>query len=177
MLSMTATRDNVAGSGGRRRLLGAVLATVAAVTLGACSSDPKPTPKSVAEIKIKAAPTLNPDLNGRPSPAVVRFYQLLSPEMFQNADFFQLFEQEQAALGPTSIAKEEYVVEPGQVSTIKIALKPDVAHLGVVVAYRAFDKATWRAVVPVKQERINYIDLQALGQIVQMTVTGTYLPE
>lgn len=154
-----------------------IAAALAAATLGGCGSDPKPKPKTTAEVKVKAAPTLNPDLNGRPSPVVVRFYQLLSPDMFQNADFFQLFEQEQAALGPTSAGKDEFVIEPGQITTLTIPIKADVKNLGVVVAYRNYDKATWRAVVPIKQDNINPVDLQALGQIVQMTATGAYSGE
>jgi type VI secretion system protein VasD len=164
----------------RRRFIAAgmgLAAALVAATLSGCGSDPKPKPKTTAEVKVKAAPTLNPDLNGRPSPVVVRFYQLLSPDMFQNADFFQLFEQEQAALGPTSVGKDEFVIEPGQITTLTIPIKADVKNLGVVVAYRNYDKATWRAVVPIKQDNINPVDLQALGQIVQMTATGAYSGE
>lgn len=172
-----AERRDASSAARRNLLLGLAAAMTAALTLSACGSDPKPKPKTIAEVKIKAAPTLNPDLNGRPSPVVVRFYQLLSADMFQNADFFQLFEQEQAALGPTSAAKEEHVVEPGQIVTVSIGVKDDVKHLGVVVAYRNYEKATWRAVAPIQQDRTNVINLQALGQIVQMSVDAVYIPD
>lgn len=158
---------------GLRRL--AVVALLAG-GLAACGSDPEPPPKTVAEVNVMGAPTLNPDLNGRPSPVVVRFYQLAATEMFGNADFFQLFEQDQAALGPTSVAKQEHVVTPGQLQQISIAIKPDVKALGVVVAYRNFEKATWRAMVPVEQDKINVVQLQILSQNVQMKVEKVYVP-
>lgn len=176
-LRRRAERRDVSCAERRNLLFSLAAAMTAAVMLSACGSDPKPKPKTIAEVKIKAAPTLNPDLNGRPSPVVVRFYQLLSADMFQNADFFQLFEQEQAALGPTSAAKEEHVVEPGQIVTVAIGVKDDVKSLGVVVAYRNYEKATWRAVVPIQQDRTNVINLQALGQIVQMSVDAVYIPD
>lgn len=155
----------------------ALLAAVLALGLAGCGSDPEPPPpKTVAEVNLMAAPTLNPDINGRPSPVVVRFHQLVTTDLFNNADFFQLFEQDQAALGPTSVAKQEAVVQPGQIETIKIGIKPDVTALGVVVAFRNFEKATWRAVVPVEQDKINVVQLQLLSQNVQMKLEKAYVP-
>lgn len=156
----------------------AMLAAALALGLAGCGSDPEPPPpKTLAEVNVMAAPTLNPDINGRPSPVVIRFHQLVTTDLFNNADFFQLFEQDQAALGPTSVAKQEAVVQPGQIETIKVGIKPDVTALGVVVAFRNFEKATWRAVVPVEQDTINVLQLQLLSQNVQMKVERTYVPE
>lgn len=162
----------------RRAALGVLLAAGLAPVLAGCGSDPEPPPpKTLAEVNVMAAPTLNPDINGRPSPVVVRFHQLVTTDLFNNADFFQLFEQDQAALGPTSVGKQDAVVQPGQIETIKVAIKSDVTALGVVVAFRNFEKAVWRAVVPVEQDKINALQLQILSQNVQMSVERTYRPE
>lgn len=168
-------RDASRGSLTRRALVLTALAASMPALVG-CGSDPPP-PATRADIKVQAAPTLNPDLNGRPSPVVVRFYQLLSSEMFENADFFQLFEQDTAALGPTSVGKDEFVIEPGQITTITLPIKKDVATLGVVVAYRDFESATWRATAAIKQDRINELNLSALGKIVKMSVGRAYVPD
>lgn len=161
-----------------RAVLGVLLAAGLAPVLAGCGSDPEPPPpKTLAEVNVMAAPTLNPDINGRPSPVVVRFHQLVTTDLFNNADFFQLFEQDQAALGPTSVGKQDAVVQPGQIETVKVAIKSDVTALGVVVAFRNFEKAIWRAVVPVEQDKINVLQLQILSQNVQMKVERTYTQE
>lgn len=68
-----------------------VILLIAALALSGCSSDPeKPAP--VAELSPKAPPRtvqihmvvsdqVNPDLNGRPSPIVMRIYELKSGSM------------------------------------------------------------------------------------------------
>jgi len=43
---------------------------------------------------IKAAPTTNTDPRGRPSPIVVRVYELKSISAFNNADFFSRFDKD-----------------------------------------------------------------------------------
>ena len=44
---------------------------------------------------INADPSVNPDRGGRPSPIVVRVYELKSVAAFNSADFFSLFDKEQ----------------------------------------------------------------------------------
>ena len=53
---------------------------------------------------LSAASDVNPDATGRPSPIVVRVYQLRADAAFAAADFFALFDEEQQTL--------EDVVEP-----------------------------------------------------------------
>lgn len=152
-------------------------ALVVLLALAACGSDPEPPPKTRAEVNVVAAPTLNPDLNGRPSPVVVRFYQLATTDLFNNVDFFQVFEQDQAALGPTFVARQDAVFQPGQIERVTIPIQDKVTALGVVVGFRNYERATWRAVVPLTQERYNVVDLQILSQNVQMKATGAYIPQ
>lgn len=154
-----------------------VLGLLMAALLAACGSDKEePPPRATVDMNVVAAPTLNPDLNGRPSPVVVRFYQLATTELFNNVDFFQLFEQDQAALGPTSLARQDHVFQPGQIEKLNIGIKDGVTALGVVVAFRNYDRALWRATVPVMRNVVNAVDLQILSQSVQMKVTSTYVP-
>jgi type VI secretion system VasD/TssJ family lipoprotein len=44
-------------------------------------------------LKLTGSDQLNPDLNGRPSPIVVRLFELKHPVTFENADFFSLYER------------------------------------------------------------------------------------
>jgi type VI secretion system VasD/TssJ family lipoprotein len=49
-------------------------------------------------LKLTASDQLNPDLNGRPSPIVVRLFELKHPVTFENADFFSLYERAKESL-------------------------------------------------------------------------------
>ena len=64
-------------------------------------------------IRIKSSPDLNPDINGRPSPIVVRIYALQSDDVFNSAGFFALYGKENTILGNTLVAREELEISPG----------------------------------------------------------------
>ena len=60
------------------------------------------------------AKDVNPDLNERPSPVVVTIYQLSSRTIFDNQDFFSLYENAQTILGPDLLTKQELELQPEQ---------------------------------------------------------------
>ncbi|MGB7990462.1 MAG: type VI secretion system lipoprotein TssJ, partial [Candidatus Methylophosphatis roskildensis] len=69
-----------------------LLALACLSAAASCSSAPKipflsPKP-TVITATIDAAATVNPDANGRPSPIVMRMFELRSIAAFNNADFF-----------------------------------------------------------------------------------------
>ncbi len=94
-----------------------------------------------------ATKDLNPDANGRPSPAVVRFYELKSLSVFENADFFALYEQDKALLGDDLAHKEEMKFMPGETKDVFRELQPGTKFIGILVAYRDLKNAHWRAAV------------------------------
>src|SRR5690348_4420006 len=95
-----------------RRFL-ALPALVCAALLASCAKEPPPPPPpGVIDLTIKAAPDVNPDPDDKPSPILVRVYQLSSPVQFQNADFFLLFEKEKDTLGADLVSREEIAVAP-----------------------------------------------------------------
>ncbi|MFO1199090.1 MAG: type VI secretion system lipoprotein TssJ [Burkholderiaceae bacterium] len=132
---------------GRRAL---VLSGVAAALLAAgCASGPKPTfpvPRAL-EISVQAAPGLNPDVRDRPTPVVLRIYELRSPVAFEAADFFTLFDKDQAALGNDIVGKEELQLRPGESAKLVRELKPETRTVGVFAAFRDLERSRWRAVV------------------------------
>jgi type VI secretion system VasD/TssJ family lipoprotein len=46
------------------------------------------------------------------------------------------------------LQRREIILTPGSVQVIRLALKPEVQALGLLVGYRAFDLAAWRVVFP-----------------------------
>ena len=69
--------------------------------VAACSAPPKPPPPTVVELTLTATPDANPSPSGQGAPTqgaplVVRIYQLGSTSAFTGAEFFPLFNQDQA---------------------------------------------------------------------------------
>src|SRR5258708_35444995 len=129
----------------RRRAFAFFLGTGLSL-ITACSGSPPP---GTVDLTISAADDINPDAAGRPSPVVLRIYQLAAGTQFQAADFFQLFDKETPTLGPDLAAREEVTVAPGSTRKITIPLKPNAQTIGIAASFRDIDRASWRAAVDV----------------------------
>ena len=72
---------------------------------------PAPEPTRVV-LEFEATGNINPNSEGRASPLVVRIYRLKSYSVFEDADFFSLYEKADDALGGELIDKEEILLNP-----------------------------------------------------------------
>ncbi|MEW8507089.1 MAG: type VI secretion system lipoprotein TssJ [Candidatus Thiodiazotropha sp.] len=99
---------------------------------------------STSTVTMSAASGVNPDINSRPSPIVARIYELKSLSVFNNADFFNLFEQDVALLGDEMLMRDELHFQPGEVKMLERDLQPDTRYVGVIGAYRDIENAAWR---------------------------------
>ncbi len=97
---------------------------------------------------LSAANDVNPDGSGRPSPVVVRLYQLKGDAAFTNAEFFALFDDEMKVLGPELIGREEYVLTPSEKRTVEVSVSGAARFVGVIAAFRDIRNAQWRVVLP-----------------------------
>ena len=88
----------------------------------------------------------NPDARGRASPLTVRVYALKTSGAFESADFFSLFEKDQATLGAEMVQREEMLLRPGDSKKLEMTLAADIKAIGVMAAYRDLDRARWREV-------------------------------
>jgi type VI secretion system protein VasD len=132
------------------------------ITLGAgCGSSRSP----LLQGTIKAASASNPDINGRPSPVVVRIYELRGLGTFNSADFFSLYDKEAETLGGDLVSREEYELRPGETRPYKRQLQPDTKFIGVAAAFRDLEEARWRqaAPIPAKRSPTITIGLEALA--------------
>lgn len=123
-----------------------LLASFVLLPLAGCGNG---VPPAVA-VDTTAGAGLNPGRGGAPSPAQVRLYQLRAPEKFANADYFQLSDHEADVLGGDLVSRDETTLRPGETRTVTLTTKPDTRFVGVAVAFRNIDAATWRAVTPVR---------------------------
>jgi type VI secretion system protein VasD len=131
---------------------------LAALSLTGCGKSPivlaRPTP-ATSPLTITASADTNPDANGRPSPVVVRVYQLKADDAFVNAEFFPLFDDDMKVLGPSLISRDEYVLAPAERRTVEVAVSGEAKFLGAVAAFRDIRNAEWRVLVPVTRKGLN----------------------
>ncbi|WP_225782394.1 type VI secretion system lipoprotein TssJ [Xenophilus sp. Marseille-Q4582] len=135
---------------GRREWLGWTGATLlGAWGLAGCAGAPKPVVTPVS-LSLVGAADMNPDARGRASPLAVRVYALKTSAPFDAADFFALFEKDQATLGGELVHREEALLRPGDSRALKFTLPADAKALAFLAAYRDLERARWREVRPVQ---------------------------
>jgi type VI secretion system protein VasD len=172
----------MAGVAHRRRVFG-LLGLLAGVGSGlagcgmfAKAPPPAPAPpppvKGTLSIHFIAASGINPDARARPSPVVVRLYELKASALFEAADFVSLYEKDQAILGADIVARDEFVFRPGENKAINKPLAAETKFIGVVAAFRELERARWRAVVALLPNKSNLVTISLDGIAVQTTVTA-----
>jgi type VI secretion system protein VasD len=142
---------------GSRRLVLACGMACAGVLLAGCA--PKPVVTTVS-MNLTAGADANPDARGRASPLTVRVYVLKSPGPFESADFFSLFEKDQATLGAELVQREEVLLRPGESRKLDFTLPADAKAIGVMAAFRDLDRARWREVRPVQTGKAQAFDVK-----------------
>jgi type VI secretion system protein VasD len=131
-------------------------AGIALLALAIASAEADPAATSL-ELTIVGGPELNPNVQGRPSPVVVRIFQLGAEGAFQSADVGALFEHPEEALRDDLIAQAEFVLRPGDIQEQKLDLTPRVRALGIAAAFRELGQTVWHMTVPLKMGRRNLL--------------------
>ncbi|MCK0983409.1 type VI secretion system lipoprotein TssJ [Pseudomonas aeruginosa] len=112
------------------------------------------------DLALSAGERVNPDLNGRPSPVVVRLFELKHPVAFENADFFSLYERPKETLDSDLVTSEELELRPGERVELKLSVEEGSRYVGVLAAYRDHGEASWRYVVPVTAKELTRVELK-----------------
>lgn len=102
-------------------------------------------PARVIDITITGDAAMNADAQGAASPVLLRVYLLKGTTAFQGADFFSLFERDQATLGGDLLTREEMHLRPGQSLSFSRALTADARAIAVFAAFRDLERSRWRA--------------------------------
>ena len=157
----------------QRRLLMAA-ALLGGAVLSGCSMLGLGGPATL-NASVVATAQVNPDARKRPSPVVVRVFELKSATLFEQADFVSLFDKEQAVLGAELVSREEFVLRPGETKPITKPLSPDTKFIGVMVAFRELERARWRAVLPVAAGKKNVVSISLDDITVQAQRTSPKL--
>ena len=143
--------------------------TASGVTKGVLDKVFEEEPPEIS-VRFVATSSMNPDPNGRPSPLVVRFYELKSLGVFDNADFFALYEEDESVLGEDMVAHEEYEFLPGQELEFDRELNMTTRYVGFIAAYRDIESAKWRASVETPADEKTKFTVRLESLSIQLTV-------
>ena len=120
------------------------------------------------DIRFTASGDLNPDISGRPSPLVVRLYEIKAPSIFENADFYSLYDYGKETLGPDFVGMEELTLKPGEQLDMKLALQNDTNYIAILGAYRDINSANWKRVFPVSLKNKNRQNIVFAGSSIDV---------
>lgn len=163
----------------RRQFLHAGAALLGGGGLAALAGCSGPRPAVVAAIvgpketrlngAVAATADVNPDLRRRPSPVLLRLYELKAVAAFNTSDFMSLFQRDQAELGADLLLREEFILQPGESRKLDRTLNAQTQFVGVFAAFRDIDRARWRAVEPVRvgASQVWQIRVDAAGVSIQ----------
>lgn len=145
-------------------------------SLLACADAPEkpaPVPPTLVNLQINSASLINPDASGKASPVMLRIYELREQSNFAGADFFTLFEKEQATLAADLARKQELWIRPGERKTLQIEPAADARMLGFFAAFRKLDNAQWRGVAPLNLHQTNTVTLEVESNLLTVKVSDT----
>ena len=135
---------------------------------------PPPPPKpGTLSFNVVASGSINPDIRRRPSPVVIRIYELKNSAVFESADFVSLYDKDAAVLGADIVSRDEFVLKPSEIKTVNKALASDTKFVAVFAAFRDLERAKWRAVAAVLPNKNNLVTIALDGNAVQAAVTST----
>ena len=109
---------------------------------------------------VASLPNVNPDSSGRPSPVIVKMYELRSDMAFRQGDFQTLFMEPMKVLGADLAAVDELLFVPGEARTVEYAPMPETRYVGILAGFRQMERARWRTIVPVNPEKNSQIRLE-----------------
>ncbi|GGO66631.1 type VI secretion system lipoprotein TssJ [Bowmanella pacifica] len=123
-----------------------------------------------ADFTMVASTDVNPDINGRPSPILVRLYELRSPGAFNSADFFSLYDKATGELGNDYIRHDDMELKPGQEYQKDIIFDESTRYIGLIAAYRDIDNAVWKRVVELPPDSNSEIRVVLGSNALQLTI-------
>jgi type VI secretion system protein VasD len=109
--------------------------------------DPTPTAVPTATFEVIADRNVNPDVNGIAKPVLLRIYELRAAASFERAGFLDLQDKDEAQLGSDFVAREEFLIQPGERRVLERKGNPDVRAFGLFAAYRDLERSTWRSTI------------------------------
>lgn len=111
-------------------------------------------------LRFEALGNVNPDGTARPSPVVVRVYELSSGETFRSAGFFDLYDEPRAVLERDLLSMSELVVRPGLVQMHPMQLNRKTRYIGIVAAFQNIEEAEWKLIIDARPRAYQTMNIE-----------------
>lgn len=167
---ISGTRKRTYELGVSRRAFVVSAVSFASLGLIGCGRNQPQQPQTKLQITIFADSSINPNEDGTPSPVVVRVYSLKSDAAFNQADYFDLLDNDTDALGADLIEKQEVELKPGDQTVLDRPTTQEAEVIGVIAGFRDISAAQWRTTFELKSKRGNNLTVLISG--LSVTVTG-----
>lgn len=142
------------------RLRLAAVALLAVSVLAACGPPDDPEePETLVNLRVTAGTGINPDVDGRPSPVVLRIFVLSTEDVFRTAGYFDLRDEAEDTLGDTLLAEADMLLNPGSSREKHIIVPNEARTMAVVADYQDIENAVWRGHISIRTGEEN--DLRA----------------
>ena len=112
------------------------------------------------DLVVASQPNVNPDYAGRPSPVIVKMYEMRNELAFKQGDSQMLFERPMQALGADLIAADELVFIPGEAKKISYQPSPYTHFVGLVAGFRQMERAQWRVIRAISPQDTTKIGIE-----------------
>jgi type VI secretion system protein VasD len=119
-------------------------------------------------LKITTTGDVNKNLEGEPSPTVIVLYQLVDVDLFNSADFFNLYQNPKTVLNDELIDQRQIIVTPNQPKTITLQINNGTQYLGVLAAFNNITNSQWRQTIKVERKKAIVFDIQLAGSQVSI---------
>ena len=116
--------------------------------------------KPSIDLAVASQTNVNPDHTGRPSPVIVKIYEMRSDLAFSQSDFGPLFESPVQVLGADLLAADEVLLVPGEARRITYEPVEGTRFLGVLAGFRQMERARWKTVAPIDCEESNAVGIE-----------------
>jgi len=98
---------------------------------------------------------VNPDDDNVPSPLIIRMYELKSPNMFNKANFIDIYEKGAELLGADLIAQQQLKpIQPGENRKISFVLNKETGYVGFFAEFLQYENAEYKVIVPIAQTNV-----------------------
>lgn len=103
-------------------------------------------------LTFRVSSDINPDDSGRPSPLYIRIYELKSPNLFERADFLDLFEHDKETLGADFIRRHDVKrLVPGLKEHVEdLQISDEAQYIAVFGEFTHYQDADYYLLIPVK---------------------------
>jgi len=136
---------------------------------------PPPLPPTKVELHIEAASDVNPNVEGRGSPVLLRIYELKGLTGFNAADYFALNEKDQTALGADLARKQEFMLRPGEKKALLLQPEDAAGFFAAYAGFRSLGSALWRVSAPIPPHATSVFELKLTGS--QMVLSAPLQPQ